>query len=360
MTTITLHHVSKRFEAPDQTVTAIDDLSLKIASGDVLAVIGPSGCGKSTLLRLVGGLIQPDKGEVLWDNQPLYTIPLEDRGIGMVFTDGALMPHWTARKSVGFFLRLRHREHEMPARLERISQITGFGLDVLMERRPAKLSGGERQRIAVARALMRDPRVFLFDEPFSNIDTPLRIHARVELRRLLNEFPVTSIYVTHDQTEAVALAQRIAVMRAGRLEQVGRYEHLYREPVNLFVATFIGTPTINLIEGYVEGHQWHSPVFGPYPIRHDLDDGERVILGIRPEDIRLSSDGTPAEVESVTPFFSERHALIEARYASAPRDELLRIQTPIDVGVRRGETVKLTLDPAGLLFFDPRTERRIG
>ena len=174
---------------------------------------------------------------------PLSEIPTWDRGIGMVFQDGALMPHWEAERSVGFFLWLRKREAEVPVRVARIAEITGFGLEKLMKRRPSQLSGGEKQRVAIARALTRDPNVFLFDEPFSSLDAKLRASARVELKRLLREFPVTSIYVTHDQHEAIALAHRIAVMRAGKIEQIGDYQTLYENPLNLFVATFLGTPT---------------------------------------------------------------------------------------------------------------------
>src|SRR5664279_755106 len=220
MTTITLNHISKRFEqrAGDQTrvVMAIEDMSLKIADGEVVAILGPSGCGKSTLLRLIAGLMQPDKGEILYDNQPLDEVPLQERGVGMVFQEGALMPHWDAEKSVGFFLWLRQREYEVPARVARISEITGIGLEKLMDRKPSQLSGGEKQRVAIARALTRDPKVFLFDEPFSSLDAKLRSTARVELKRLLREFPVTAVYVTHDQNEAVSLAHRIAVMRSGK------------------------------------------------------------------------------------------------------------------------------------------------
>ena len=196
------------------------------------------------------------------------------------------MPHWEAVRTVGFFMWLRKREHEVPPRVARISEITGFGLDKLMNRKPAQLSGGERQRVAIARALTRDPRIFLFDEPFSSLDAKLRTSARVELKRLLREFPVTSVYVTHDQNEAVSLAHRIAVMRAGEIEQIGNYQTLYENPRNLFVATFVGVPTINLFEGHVENHHWQGVEFGPYPVRADLADGTSVIVGVRSGVIR--------------------------------------------------------------------------
>jgi len=361
MTTITLEHVSKKFTqmaaTGEKVVAAVNNVNLKIISGDVLVILGPSGCGKSTLLRMIAGLIQPDSGVVLYDNQPLRDIPLKERGIGMVFQDNALIPHWEAGRSVGFFLWLRHREQEVPARVARIAQITGFGLDTLLDRRPAHLSGGERQRVAIARALTRDPRLFLFDEPFSNLDAKLRTQARVELKRLLQEFPVTSVYVTHDQIEAVSLAHRIAVMRDGHMEQVGTYAQLYGNPINQFVATFIGTPTINLFSGRVRGGLWQGSYFGGFPIRHDLEDGDPVTLGVRSEHISfVSEDGVDGQIEEVTPYFAERHQLVGVKKGK----ERWTLNAPLDMPLQVGMTVRCAIDPEGLLYFDPKTGMRIG
>ncbi len=360
MTAITLEHVGKRFEqrilTENQMITAVDDISLKIPDGDVLAILGPSGCGKSTLLRLIAGIIPPDRGRILYDNIPLSDIPLRERGIGMVFQEGALIPHWESRRTVGFFLSLRKREHEVPARVRQISKITGIGLDQLLERRPAQLSGGERQRVAIARALTRDMRVLLFDEPFANLDAKLRTEARVELKRLLYQFPVTSIYVTHDQIEAVALSHRIAVMRAGRLEQVGAYQQLYRSPLNLFVATFVGTPPINLFRGHVEDGHWHGENFGGYSIRTDLPDGAHVTMGVRPEFVRLASVGTPGVVDSVTPYYAERHYLVAVHLGS----EHWSLVVPLNEHIEVGSTIQCALDTDALLYFDTERETRIG
>ena len=360
MTVVTLNHIYKRFmqdvEFGKRELVAIDNLSLRIPSGDVLAVLGPSGCGKSTLLRIIAGLLPPDRGEVLYDNVPLREIPVENRGIGMVFQEGALIPHWIAEQNIGFFLRLRHRENEIPERVHRIAQITGFGLETLLERRPGELSGGERQRVGVARALARDPRVFLFDEPFSNLDAKLRGQARVELKRLLHEFPVTSVYVTHDQIEAVALAHRIAVMRAGRIEQVDTYQALYNNPVNLFVATFIGAQSMDLLEGYVDRHHWQGEYFGGYRIRGDLPDNMRVTLGVRPEAVKLADEGVEAQVVQVTPLFSDRVWLVEARAGH----EQWKLLVPYERQLNPGDMIHCQLDPDALLFFDARTGQRIG
>jgi ABC-type sugar transport system ATPase subunit len=360
MTTIVLEHVTKQYDQQvgqgSQRITAVDNISLKIPSGDVLAILGPSGCGKSTLLRLVAGLLTPDSGRILYDNIDLNDIPLRERGIGMVFQEGALIPHWESGRSVGFFLSLRKREHEVPGRVHQISSITGIGLDKLLGRRPAHLSGGERQRVEIARALTRDRRVLLFDEPFANLDAKLRAEARVELKRLLNEFPVTSIYVTHDQVEAIALSHRIAVMRDGRLEQVGTYHQLYRSPINLFVATFVGTPHINLFHGHVQDGHWLGDNFGGYPIRTDLPEGARVTLGVRPEFVHLSSQGTPGVVDSVTPFFAERYQLVSVHLGR----ERWSLVAPLDEPIVVGSTIQCALDAESLLYFDSEKGTRIG
>lgn len=357
MTTVTLHHVSKTFDLPGaHSIRAVEDVSFKLMSGDVLAILGPSGCGKSTLLRIVAGLVAPDAGEVLFDNIPLNAIPHTERGVGMVFQEGALMPHWEAKKSVGFFLWLRKREHEVPERVRRISKITGVGLDQLLERRPSHLSGGEKQRVSIARALTRDLRVLLFDEPFANLDAKIRAEARVELKRLLHEFPVTAIYVTHDQAEAISLSHRIAVMRAGKFEQIGTYQQLYNSPRNLFVATFIGTPTMNIFDGRIEAGRWWGENFGGFPVRGDLPDGMRVIAGIRPEFVRLDPQGVPAVVDSVTPFLAERYNLLEV-WLSRERWRLtVSLTEPVEVG----RTIYCALDADALLYFDGETGQRIG
>jgi ABC-type sugar transport system ATPase subunit len=359
MTAITLQHVSKQFPTQTfggKTITALDNLSLKLTSGDVLAILGPSGCGKSTLLRIVAGLIAPDSGQVFYDNVLLNEIPMSERGIGMVFQEGALMPHWTSGQSVSFFLRLRHREHEVPERVRRISKITGIGIEVLLGRRPKELSGGERQRVSIARALTRDMRVLLFDEPFANLDFKVRNEARIELKRLLHEFPITSIYVTHDQVEAVALSHRIAVMRDGHVEQIGTYQQLYTSPMNLFVAGFVGTPLMNLFAGRIEDGHWHGETFGGYPVRADLPNDTQVTMGIRPEHFRITSDGMPAVVNTVTPYFAERYQLVEVWLGSEHWSLIMPLEGLVDVG----STVYCLPNPEAMHFFDTQTGARIG
>ncbi|MBL8164863.1 MAG: ABC transporter ATP-binding protein [Anaerolineae bacterium] len=359
MTTITVEHVSKSFENEinRSRVTALRDVSLKVQSGDVLGILGPSGCGKSTLLRVIAGIFAPDSGRVLYDDVDLKGIDLRERGIGMVFQEGALIPHWEAGESVSFFLRLRKREAEVPEKLKQIAKITGIGLEKLLDRRPGQLSGGERQRVGIARALSRDLRLLLFDEPFANLDAKYRHEARVELKRLLNAFPVTSIYVTHDQTEAIALSHRIAIMREGHMEQVGTYQQLYSNPHNLFVATFIGSPQMNLFHGHVEDGVWRGENFGGYPIRRDLATGTRVTMGIRPEHMRLVPEGeTLGVVDSVVPFYAEHHLLVTLHLAG----EQWSVMTPLNHPVELGSTVQCSLNPDEVLFFDTASGVRIG
>ncbi len=360
MTNITLEHVSKAFGPHNgysgPTIQAVDDISLKLNTGDVLAILGPSGCGKSTLLRLISGIHKPDRGRILYDDVDLQDVPLRERGIGMVFQEGALVPHWESRRSVGFFLSLRQREPEVPEKLHKISKITGIGINQLLDRRPAHLSGGEKQRVGIARALARDLQVLLFDEPFANLDAKYRTEARVELKRLLNAFPVTSVYVTHDQVEAIALSHRIAVMRAGKIDQVGTYQQLYSSPHNIFVATFIGSPPINLFKGSNQNGVWQGKNFGGYPLRRDLPDGSKVTAAIRAEHMCLKEGGTPGVVEQVVPMLAERLQFITLHLAG----ETWTISVPLDQHIETGSTVYCGLQESELLFFDTATGVRIG
>ncbi|TVR21193.1 MAG: ABC transporter ATP-binding protein [Anaerolineaceae bacterium] len=357
MTTITLQNITRRFtDDSGQSVQAIDDLSLRVREGEVLALMGPSGCGKTTLLRLVAGLDQPDSGEILYDQTPMAERPMEERGIGMVFQHGALMPHWESERTIGFFLRLRQREHEVPERVRRISQITGIGMEALMTRRPNQLSGGERQRVAVARALARDLKLLLFDEPFSNLDAHLRGQARLELRRLLNEFPITALYVTHDQDEAVTLADRLVIMNHGRIEQAGSYRQLYDSPVNLFVAKFFGHPAMNFFEGEVRDGAWHGENFGGYPFRRDLPDGTPVTMGVRPQYFHLCDGGVAGVVDSVVPYLSERRNLVTVWLGG----ERWAMALPMGADTPRGATVYCCIEREFAHFFDAETGLRIG
>ncbi|HEX2323835.1 MAG TPA: ABC transporter ATP-binding protein, partial [Chloroflexota bacterium] len=318
-------------ESPAPSGRALDGVDLEVRDGETLAIIGPSGCGKSTLLRVVAGLEPVDSGRVLYDGQDVSAVPPGERGIGMVFQNYALYPHMESRGNLGFFLRLRRRrEEEIDERVRLTAEIMGLGFDELLERKPGTLSGGQQQRVAIGRCIARDPRLILLDEPLSSLDARLRARTRVELKRLLTRFRITTIYVTHDQTEALALATRIAVMRRGRIEQAGTWDELYQRPASAFVAGFVGTPgspPANLLPGTVSGGRARLAAgeLSLPPALRGLPEGEKVLLAVRPEHLVVTPEADPggaeAEgeqedgalwgvVEAVEPLIAERAQLV--------------------------------------------------
>jgi multiple sugar transport system ATP-binding protein len=271
---------------------SIRNLNLRIPDGKTLVILGPSGCGKTTLLRIIAGLIPPDSGEVRYDDVDVKDAPPGERRIGMVFQNYALYPHLTSKKNVLSYFMFRKKTPELDAmaraKYERTSELMGVELAYLLDRKPTTLSGGEKQRVALGRCITRDPALFLLDEPFSNLDQALREKYRVNLKMLLRQFSITTVYVTHDHYEALILADLLAIMDRGRIEQVGTYQEIYDRPRNVFVAGFlnrhIGTPPINLIDA-----------------RH-VAQGERlgnVRVGVRPEDVEVSGEGTAASIEGI-------------------------------------------------------------
>ena len=360
MRTITLKNVSKTFYDKSRRlspVLAIKDFNLHIKAGEAVVLLGPSGCGKTTLLRLMAGLDQPDAGEIYYDQSLIEDIPISERGIGMVFQNYVLIPHWESRRTVGFFLRLRDREDEVPAHVQTVAKITGVDIESLMGKLPRHLSGGEKQRVSIARAFARDLQLLLFDEPFANLDAKFRAQARVELKRLIQEFQVTLVYVTHDQVEAMSVADRIVVMDAGRIMQAGTYAQLLANPNSLFVAEFLGTPTINKFWGVVSAGEWDGSYMGRARLPRPRPDGCEVIVGIRPEHIHLSQSarGIPATVDRVIPFYAEKYTLLEVWL----RKRRWQIQSPLDQPYAPGDTVNCRLDWSQALFFDAKTGARI-
>lgn len=309
---VVIEHLTKIFRGPrGEAIRALDDFSLAVASGELLTLVGPSGCGKTTLLRLIAGLEHPDAGTIALDGRVANATPPRDREVALVFQNGALYPHLTARQNLAFPLKVRRVPRaEADQRVRETAEL--LGLVDCLPRRPAELSGGERQRVALGRALVRRPRLLLLDEPLSNLDAPLRAELRGELRRLHARLGATFIHVSHDQDEALALGQRVAVMRAGALQQVDRPSAVYRRPANLFVATFIGSPPMNLLRGRLvretDGLCFHSAatdaVRAPAALVLRLAEaptasangwtGREVVLGLRPEDISLPAADRPA------------------------------------------------------------------
>ena len=295
----------------------IHGISFDIADGEFVVLVGPSGCGKSTLLRMLAGLEDIGAGEIAIDGKVVNDLDSKDRDIAMVFQSYALYPHMTVRDNLGFSLKLRKADPKLiEERVQNAARI--LNLDTLLERYPRELSGGQRQRVAMGRAIVRDPKVFLFDEPLSNLDAKLRVAMRAEIKALHQRLKTTTVYVTHDQIEAMTMADRIVVMHDGIVEQIGTPLDLYDRPGNLFVAQFIGSPAMNVVEGVLrrEGGQAWVEALGqrwPAPAHGDGADGQKVHYGVRPSDIvpASSGEGVAAKVIVVEPTGAETELLVE-------------------------------------------------
>src|SRR6059058_3822251 len=335
MARVQFDHVYKRFNK----VEVVHDISLDILDKEFLVLVGPSGCGKSTLLRMVAGLEDLSEGEILIGGRVVNGVAPKDRDIAMVFQSYALYPHMSVRENLEFGLRMRGvPRDEMRRRVDDAAEI--LGIAPLLERKPKDLSGGQRQRVAVGRAIVRKPAVFLFDEPLSNLDAKLRVQMRAEITRLQQTLGTTSVYVTHDQVEAMTMGHRITVLRDGKIQQIGTPGEVYEHPANVFVAQFIGTPPMNLIPATA------------LPLRLPLAEGRPMIAGIRPEHLTLG-DGFPATIDLVEPIGHESIV-----YATAGGEKLVAIFDPHEAP-RTGETVSLSVDPERVHLFDAATEAAI-
>jgi multiple sugar transport system ATP-binding protein len=380
MAGIVLDGISKAFGE----VLAVDDVSLRVDDGEFMVLVGPSGCGKSTILRMIAGLEEVTAGEIEIGEEQVTDLEPKERDIAMVFQNYALYPHMSVRDNLGFGLKLAH--FPKPEREERVREVAEIlGLQDMMDRKPSELSGGQRQRVAIGRAMVREPKAFLMDEPLSNLDAKLRIHMRAELQRLHDRLGTTTVYVTHDQVEAMTLGDRVAVLRDGILQQVDTPQNLYVHPANLFVAAFIGAPPMNLVEATIDGDRLR---FGGFEIPIPNGslagyDPETVIVGIRPADmedadVRHEDDLPTIEVTAdvTEELGSEVNVLfrvdappvatedVRAAVDDEGGDRLLADEEPVCVfcarvdartKVQPGRTVRLTVDPARFHYFDPLT-----
>jgi len=387
MAEIRYEHVSKSFDSN----TVVDDLDLRIADGELMVLVGPSGCGKTTALRMLAGLADVSSGRIVIDDQVVNDLEPRDRDVAMVFQNYALYPHLSVYQNVAFGLRLHHEpKDEIDRRVREAAR--ALQLEELLQRKPKQLSGGQRQRVAMGRAIVRQPKVFLMDEPLSNLDAKLRVHMRAQIARLQRDLKVTMLYVTHDQVEAMTLGHRVAVMRLGVLQQVAPPQELYGRPVNLFVASFIGSPAMNVVEA--ELHRESDGLrarFGPHDIRIDSRlaasrptlegyDGRRVVLGVRPQNIEDSSlvdtGDTDSTIDATVELREDLGAEVDVHVGiDAPVPALEAVieatESADATGVagrpegifvarlgpgteaREGRHVKLWLDPRALHFFDP-------
>ncbi len=336
MSTIVLTNVTKVFPGD---VTAVDDATLTIGSGEFMVLVGPSGCGKSTLMRMIAGLEQVTDGTIEIGGRDVTRLSPRQRDIAMVFQNYALYPHMTVRKNLGYGLKVRRTANaEIDRRVKDVARL--LGLEDLLDRRPAALSGGQRQRVAMGRAIVREPQAFLMDEPLSNLDAKLRVGMRAELARLHERLGVTTIYVTHDQVEAMTLGQRVAVMRTGRVQQVDTPQALYDSPVNLFVAAFMGSPSMNLVRAEVDG----DAVIEVRPsVLELLGSAVHVIFPI---------EAPPVHTEDVKAVHDEDD---EAKLIADDDRSLFTAAVDPRSSARHGEKVRLSVNPAHFHFFDPDT-----
>ncbi|WP_324759868.1 ABC transporter ATP-binding protein [Haloarcula sp. GH36] len=351
MAQINLDTVRKEFSDDGRTIVAVNDLDLTIRDGEFLVLVGPSGCGKTTTLRSVAGLEEVTAGTITFDDEDVTDLRARDRNVAMVFQNYALYPHMNVRRNIGFGLRLSTdmSSQEIDRRVDEVAEM--LGIQELLGKKPKALSGGQQQRVALGRAIVRDPEVFLMDEPLSNLDAKLRAQMRTELQELQHELDVTTVYVTHDQTEAMAMGDRIAIMNDGELQQVGTAEEVYRSPTNEFVANFIGSPSINLLTATVDG----DVLTGPGGFSYRLSDPspvegyDRVRVGIRPEDMTLVEDGIAASVTVVEPMGNENFCYMEMGDVD--------LTARIDSSLRPSpdETVQFGFEETALYLFDPET-----
>ncbi|MEJ6002113.1 sn-glycerol-3-phosphate import ATP-binding protein UgpC [Paucibacter soli] len=354
MASISLRKVVKRYGSGPKANQVIHGVDAEIADGEFIVIVGPSGCGKSTLLRMVAGLEEISGGEIAIGPRVVNQVEPADRDIAMVFQNYALYPHMSVFDNMAYGLKIKKVPiDEIKARVDKAAKI--LELSHLLDRKPRALSGGQRQRVAMGRAIVRNPQVFLFDEPLSNLDAKLRAQTRLEIQKLHRELGVTSLFVTHDQVEAMTLAQRMIVMNGGRMEQIGTPEEVYARPASTFVAGFIGSPPMNLLKGRAEGQRFHvGGITLPLPTAAPRD-GE-LILGLRPEhlDHWNSTQGWPLTVEMIEMLGAER--LVYGRLGS----ELFTLRIDgTHVPPTVGETLMLELSAKHLHWFDAQTTQRI-
>ena len=353
MASVVIRDVRKAFGL----ASVIHGVTITIDDGQFVVLVGPSGCGKSTLLRMIAGLENITAGEIKIGERIVNNLPPKERDVAMVFQNYALYPHMTVAANMAFSMKLRGaRKREIETRVKRAAEI--LGLLPLLERYPRQLSGGQRQRVAMGRAIVRDPQVFLFDEPLSNLDAKLRVQMRTEIKELHQRLETTTVYVTHDQIEAMTMADKIVVMHDGRVEQIGEPLELYDRPLNLFVAGFIGSPAMNFLSGAIRTNG--SPGFdGPGGSRLPLaaappdSEGRQAVYGIRPEHFSISDDGAEVVIQVVEPTGSEIQ--IVAKLGDAEIVAAFRERYPF----KPGDKIRLKPDPRLVHLFDAATGQRL-
>ncbi len=328
--------------------TVLNGVSFEVHKGEFVVLLGPSGCGKTTILRIIAGLEHQDSGEIYLEGREVSSLEPRKRDVAMVFQSYALYPHMTVYENMAFPLKMQKtQKHEIDRKVRETARL--LGIEALLDRKPAELSGGQRQRVAIGRAIVRKPKLFLFDEPLSNLDAQLRASMRVELRQLHERLQTTSIYVTHDQVEAMTLADRIILLKDGILQQVGTPEEIYQRPTNLFVATFVGSPQINLINGHLERVDNHWVfVAGPFRLSVDIKNvcsTTDIVMGIRPEAVVVGEGPFSARVTHIEPLGAEKIVHLDFY------GHRIQAKAPSDFMAKVSDTVPLKLLSSGVHLF---------
>ncbi len=350
---VTIEHLTKRFDS----MTAVNNFTMTFEDGKLIALLGPSGCGKSTLLNMLSGILPVTEGKIYFDEEDVTDMPPQDRGVGLVFQNYALYPHMSVLENIAFPLEIKKvdkKEREEKA-LEMAKLVH---VDQLLDRKPKQLSGGQQQRVAIARALIKQPRLLLLDEPLSNLDARLRLEMREEIRRIQLETGVTTIFVTHDQEEAMSISDKIVLMKDGLLQQEDGPQELYDDPSNLFVANFLGNPPINNLNGYIkDGYFVLDDDSGKIKINNpNAKDGQKAVMGIRAESVMISQDED-----------HDFEAIVKQRYTMGKEElaflnignQTIRVYLSSDYVVKEGEKVFLKLRNKGIFLFDDESGERI-
>ena len=352
MAGLALKELKKSFDQ----VEVIKGIDLDIADGEFVVFVGPSGCGKSTILRMISGLDGATSGQIEIDGLDVTHVPPSKRGLAMVFQSYALFPHMTVAQNIGFGLRLAKRpKAEIDERVQSVAST--LQLDDLLDRKPRQLSGGQRQRVAIGRSIIRDPKVFLFDEPLSNLDAELRVEMRIEIARLHKEIGTTMVYVTHDQVEAMTLADKIVVLRDGLIEQVGKPMDLYCNPDNQFVAGFIGSPRMNFLQGVVTGDKVRVDALDGQLVEAPAalsSEGQKVTVGLRPQELSLRTGESGLSVD-----ISEHLGGVTYDYLTTPTGERIVVEAKTGATISEGTAVSIEFPADTAYFFDDSTGRRV-
>ncbi|MGL5065001.1 MAG: ABC transporter ATP-binding protein [Microcoleus sp.] len=375
MANIRLENITRRY----QNVTAIDNITFKIPDGEFWVLVGPSGCGKSTIMRTIAGLETATSGNIYIGDNLVNNIPARQRDVAMVFQNYALYPHMTVAENLSFGLRMRNVENsKIQEKIETVAR--SLSIDLLLNRKPKQLSGGQQQRVALGRAIVREPKVFLLDEPLSNLDAQLRDETRAELKQLHQSLGITTVYVTHDQVEAMTLADKIVVLKGGKIQQIGEPQSIYAKPLNRMVATFLGNPPMNILPAIYTNESFQIGEISltcPPAIHKKLNpkEGQAFDLGFRPEHIELvtakkSTDDdvnsdlwvlekVPVDVEVKVVEPLGRETLIRTAVSGCSPETILQVQIPAGLRVRSGDRLTVGLDFNHLFVFDPSSERTL-